>query len=161
MGRAGRVLSLSGTDGVTSQAHVLGGGRNRVYHLQPTWCPRSPGLGPGQARVPQGRGQGPQGRGGRKGAGDLWKPAENPSSLPGKGVKCAGGDAGWKRDFTSPMCSLAGSISAHSLILPLPCRSPARILTRPSLPTITSAVPAFLGKVGVEGEAVGPRPHPA
>lgn len=79
----------------------------------------------------------------------------------GKGVKCAGADTGWKRDFTSPMCSLAGSISTHSLFLPLPCRSPARILTRPSLPTITSAVPAFLGKVGVEVEAVGPRPHPA
>lgn len=97
----------------------------------------------------RGRGQGPWGRGGRRGletSGSLLRTrAPCRGAGEGGGVKCAGGDTGWKRDFTSPLCSLAGSISTHSLFLPLPCRSPARVLTRPSLLTITSAVPAFLG----------------
>lgn len=93
---------------------------------------------------PKCRGEGARGHGGGRGSrrgleasGNLLRTR---APCRGKGVKCAGADAGWKRDFTSPMCSLAGSISTHSLFLPLPCRSPARILTRPSLPTITSAV---------------------
>jgi len=140
-----------------------GVGRREEQSLPPPahLVPQKSWAGPRAGQSAVGRGPGATGERRQEGAGGLWKPAENPSSGGGEGVKCAGADAGWKRDFTSPMCSLAGSISTHSLFLPLPCRSPARILTRPSLPTITSAVPAFLGKVGVEVEAMGPRPHPA
>lgn len=83
-GKAGQVLSLSGTDGITPKPMSWGGGRNRAYHLQPTWHPRSPGLGPGGARVLRGRGQGPWGRGGRRGL-------ETSGSLLRTRAPCRGG----------------------------------------------------------------------
>lgn len=92
----------------------------------------------------------------QEGAGGLWESAENPSSLPGKGVKCAGADTGWKRDFTSPMCSLAGSISTHSLFLPL-CHVGLPPYSNTPIPSDHYiSCPCLPGKGGCGGGGLGP-----
>lgn len=64
-------------------------------------------MGSKQARGPQGEGVGARNK---RMQGD-WSPlkaCEEPKPFAregwGEGVKCEGADAGWKRDFTSPMC---------------------------------------------------------